>query len=86
MAATIGIPDPKTPGSETVKAFIVLKPGNTASKEVQESIIEHCRKHLARYKIPRVIEFRESLPLSLIGKVLKLPLREEEKKKSSRNK
>jgi long-chain acyl-CoA synthetase len=86
MAATIGIPDPKTPGSETVKAFIVLKPGNTPSKEVEESIIEHCRKHLARYKVPRVIEFRDSLPLSLIGKVLKLPLREEEKKKSSGNK
>ncbi len=83
MAATIGIPDQKIPGSETVKAFIVLKPGNTPSKEVEESIIEHCRKHLARYKIPRVIEFRDSLPLSLIGKVLKLPLREEEKKKSS---
>jgi long-chain acyl-CoA synthetase len=86
MAATIGIPDPKTPGSENVKAFVVLKPGNTPGKEVEESIIEHCRKHLARYKVPKVVEFRDSLPLSLIGKVLKLPLREEEKKKASGNK
>jgi long-chain acyl-CoA synthetase len=86
MAATIGIPDPKTPGSETVKAFVVLKPGNTPNREVEESIIEHCRKHLARYKVPKVIEFRDSLPLSLIGKVLKLPLREEEKKKATASK
>jgi long-chain acyl-CoA synthetase len=86
MAATIGIPDPKTPGSEIVKAFVVLKPGNAPSKEVEDSIIEFCRKHLARYKVPKVVEFRDSLPLSLIGKVLKLPLREEEKKKISASK
>ena len=86
MAAAIGIPDPKMPGSEYVKAFVVLKPGNTPSKEVEESVIEHCRRHLARYKVPKVIEFRDSLPLSLIGKVLKLPLREEEKKKASSKK
>jgi long-chain acyl-CoA synthetase len=86
MAATIGIPDPKTLGSETVKAFVVLKPGNTPSKELEDNIIEYCRKHLARYKVPKVVEFRDSLPLSLIGKVLKLPLREEEKKKVSGSK
>ena len=83
LAATIGIPDPKTPGSEVVKAFVVLKQGNAPSKELEDSLIEYCRKHLARYKVPRVIEFRSSLPLSLVGKVLKLPLREEEKKKNS---
>jgi long-chain acyl-CoA synthetase len=84
MAATIGVPDPNTPGSERVKAFIVLKEGVPPGKEVENSIVEHCSKHLARYKIPKIIEFRKELPLSLIGKVLKLPLREEERKKSPR--
>jgi long-chain acyl-CoA synthetase len=86
MAAAIGIPDPKIPGSEKVKAFIVLKEGYTPSAEVEKSITEHCSKQLARYKVPKVIEFRKELPLSLIGKVLRLPLREEEKKKASQGK
>lgn len=84
MAATVGVPDPKTLGAETVKAFIVLKETNIPSKETEESIIEHCRKHLTRYKVPKFVEFRKELPLSLIGKVLKRPLREEELKKASR--
>jgi long-chain acyl-CoA synthetase len=84
MAATIGVPDPNTPGSERVKAFIVLREGFLPGEEVETSIIEHCSKHLARYKVPKIIEFRKELPLSLMGKVLKLPLREEEKKKSPR--
>jgi long-chain acyl-CoA synthetase len=83
MAATIGVPDPKTPGSERVKAFVVLKEGYKPDKEVENSIIEFCSKRLARYKVPKMIEFKKELPLSLIGKVLKLPLREEEKKRGS---
>ena len=57
---------------ETVKAFIVLKQGQQAT---QEEIVDHCRQYLAVYKLPRIIEFRDSLPKSLIGKVLRRQLR-----------
>jgi long-chain acyl-CoA synthetase len=85
MAAVVGVPDPKTLGAETVKAFVVPKQDFTPSEELKKDLIEHCQKHLARYKVPKIIEFRDSLPLSLIGKVLKLPLREEEKEKAKKS-
>jgi long-chain acyl-CoA synthetase len=82
MAATIGIPDPEKPGSEKVKAFIVLNSGYSPSEKLKQEIIEHARKKLAPYKVPKIIEFRSEVPISLIGKVLKRPLKEEETKKS----
>jgi long-chain acyl-CoA synthetase len=60
---------------ETVKAYIVLKPGETAT---EEEIIAFCRQKLAAYKVPKRVEFRSSLPKSAIGKVLRKILREEE--------
>ncbi|WXG44635.1 MAG: long-chain fatty acid--CoA ligase [Promethearchaeati archaeon SRVP18_Atabeyarchaeia-1] len=81
MAATVGIPDPEKPGSEKVKAFIVLKPGYSPSEELKEEIIRHARKSLAPYKVPKFIEFRNEVPTSLVGKVLKRPLKEEEQRK-----
>jgi long-chain acyl-CoA synthetase len=60
---------------ETVKAFIVLKPGETCTAE---EIIAFCRERLAAYKVPKLVEFRSSLPKSAIGKVLRKILREEE--------
>jgi long-chain acyl-CoA synthetase len=60
---------------ETVKAFVVLKPGEAATAE---EIIAFCREKLAVYKIPKLVEFRPSLPKSAIGKVLRKILREEE--------
>jgi long-chain acyl-CoA synthetase len=60
---------------ETVKAFIVLKPGETCTAE---EIIAFCREKLAAYKVPKLVEFRSSLPKSAIGKVLRKILREEE--------
>jgi long-chain acyl-CoA synthetase len=75
-AVTVGVPDPYR--GETVKAFVVLKPGETAT---EEEIIAYCRERLARYKVPKLVEFRESLPKSLVGKVLRKVLREEEIKK-----
>ena len=56
-AISVGIPDPCR--GETVKAFVVLKPGESAT---DKEIIEFCRKKLAPYKVPRDVEFRESLP------------------------
>jgi long-chain acyl-CoA synthetase len=61
-----------------VKVAIVLKEGETATPE---EIIEFCRERLARFKVPKIVEFRESLPKSLIGKVLRRVLVEEEKAK-----
>jgi len=79
MAAAVGVPDPDPAhaGSEIVKAFVVLKPGYTASPELAEELKEHCRARLAPYKVPREIEFRTELPLTSIGKPLKRALREE---------
>jgi long-chain acyl-CoA synthetase len=71
-AAVIGVPHEKR--GETVKAFVVLKEGMSATAE---EIILFCRDHLAPYKIPRIVAFREDLPKSLIGKVLRRKLREE---------
>ncbi len=81
MAATLGVPDPAKPGSEKVKAFIVLKPSYKPSEELKQEIIEFARKSLAPYKVPKIIEFRSEVPTSLVGKVLKRPLKEEEVKK-----
>ena len=72
-AATIGVPDERR--GERVKSFVVLKPGETATAE---QIIAYCRSNLAAYKVPRAIEFRESLPKSSILKILRRELREQE--------
>ena len=71
--ATIGVPDPKR--GETVKSFVVLREGKEATAE---ELIAYCRENLAAYKVPRTIEFRESLPMSTVLKVLRRELREEE--------
>jgi len=75
-AAVIGVPDEYR--GETVKAYIVCKPGQTLTPE---EVIHFCRQKLASFKVPRLIEFRETLPKSNIGKVLKRVLIEEEKKR-----
>ncbi len=72
-AVTVGIPDEYR--GETVKCYVVLKPGEQAT---EEEIIAWCRERLAAYKVPRMVEFRESLPKSMVGKVLRRALREEE--------
>jgi long-chain acyl-CoA synthetase len=76
--AVIGIPREDDPSNEFVKAFIVLKDG---VKATSEEFIEWARTKMAGYKRPREVEFRDSLPLSQVGKVLKRVLREEELEK-----
>jgi long-chain acyl-CoA synthetase len=71
-AAVVGVPDAQR--GERVQAFIVLKPGEQATAE---ELTAFCRERLAPYKIPRVFEFRESLPKTTIGKVLRRQLRDE---------
>ncbi len=67
-----GIPDPIK--GEVIKAWVVLRPGNTAT---QENLRSFCRERLAPYKVPARIEFRTELPKTLVGKVLRRALRDE---------
>jgi long-chain acyl-CoA synthetase len=70
-AAVIGVPDEVW--GETVKAFVVLKEGESVTAE---QIIAFCRERMANYRAPRLVEFRDDLPKSIIGKVLRRELRE----------
>lgn len=63
---------------ELIKAYVVLKEGQTASSA---EILDHCRKELAKFKVPKKVEFRSELPKTLVGKVLRRVLVEEELKK-----
>ncbi|WP_147803446.1 AMP-binding protein [Alkalicoccus halolimnae] len=75
-AVAVGIPDPYR--GETVKAFVVLKDG----KQVTEKELDtYCRSQLSSYKIPRMYEFRDELPKTMVGKVLRRALQEEEKER-----
>jgi len=76
LVAVVGVPDPRS--GEAVKAFVQLKPGEEAT---EEEFMEFCKGKLAGYKRPREIEFRDSLPVSVVGKVLRRVLRDEEIKK-----
>ena len=72
-ACTVGVPDDYR--GETVKAFVVCKPGETVTAE---EIIAFCRESLARYKVPRSVEFLTELPKSGVGKILRKELRQRE--------
>ena len=72
-AATIGVPDPAR--GETVKSFVVLRPGRAASAD---DLIAHCRRELAAYKAPRSIAFLDELPKSSALKILRRELRDRE--------
>lgn len=75
--AAIGIPDAAQ--GERVKVFIVPRERGLT----REEILEHCRKHLTGYKVPKLIEFRDTLPQTNVGKILRRALRDEELAKRS---
>ncbi|MHA6164261.1 long-chain-fatty-acid--CoA ligase FadD1 [Pseudomonas sichuanensis] len=76
QCAAIGVPDEKS--GEVIKVFIVVKPGMTVTKE---QVMEHMRANVTGYKVPRYIEFRDALPTTNVGKILRRELRDEELKK-----
>ncbi len=73
-AVAIGIPDQRW--GEAVKVYIVLKGGQTAT---EQEMIDYCREKMARYKVPKYVEFRSELPKTMVGKFLRRKLLEEEK-------
>ena len=79
LSCAIGIPDPYK--MHKVKAFVVLRPGVEPSDKIKEEILEHCRKNISKYAMPREIEFRTELPKTLVGKVAYRKLEEEEEAK-----
>lgn len=79
-AVVAGVPDPYR--GETLKAYIVLKQDQQAT---EDELIQFCNKNLAKYKVPKKIEFRPELPKTMVGKILRRILVEEEKAKMSKN-
>lgn len=77
----IGVKDPLK--MQRVKAFVVLKENCPADEDMRQSIMQHCRRHIAKYALPTEIEFRESLPTTLVGKVAYTVLEKEEARKES---
>jgi len=76
MSCVIGVPDPLK--MQRVKMFVMLKPGVPADESTREELLAYCRKHIAKYAMPKDIEFRAELPKTLVGKVAYRVLEEEE--------
>ncbi len=76
QCAAIGVPDEKS--GEAIKLFVVVKPGESLTKE---QVMQHMHDNLTGYKRPRYVEFRESLPTTNVGKILRRELRDEELRK-----
>lgn len=77
--AVVGLPHPKV--GEILKAFVVLKP-DSKGKVDEKAIIEWCKENMTHYKVPSIVEFREELPKTMVGKVLRRVLKEEELSKA----
>ena len=77
LAAVVGVPNAKS--GETVKAFIKVREGESCT---EEEIVTFCKENMAGYKRPKEIEFREEIPTSNVGKVLRRVLRDEERDKA----
>ena len=80
MSCVIGVPDPYK--MQVVKVFLMLKPGVDANDATKEEIMAYCRKNIAKYALPKEIEFRDELPKTLVGKVAYRQLEEEEAEKT----
>ncbi|MBE7376606.1 long-chain-fatty-acid--CoA ligase FadD1 [Pseudomonas lopnurensis] len=76
QGAAIGVPDEKS--GEAIKLFVVVKPGESLTKE---QVMQHMHDNLTGYKRPKAVEFRDSLPTTNVGKILRRELRDEELRK-----
>ncbi|WP_277051766.1 long-chain-fatty-acid--CoA ligase FadD1 [Zestomonas thermotolerans] len=73
QCAAIGVPDEKS--GEAIKVFVVVKPGASLTKE---QVLQHMHDNVTGYKRPKYVEFRDSLPTTNVGKILRRELRDEE--------
>ncbi len=80
-ACVVGVPDPKV--GERIKAIVVLKEDARGVGAVE--LIRYCRERLASYKVPSYIEFRDMLPKSKVGKLLRREIRDEERRKQEKD-
>ncbi|HBM09280.1 long-chain fatty acid--CoA ligase [Pseudomonas sp. Choline-3u-10] len=76
QCAAIGVPDERA--GEAIKLFVVVKPGESLTKE---QVMQHMHDNVTGYKRPKTVEFRDSLPTTNVGKILRRELRDEELKK-----
>lgn len=76
MSCVIGVPDPYR--VQKVKAFVKLAKGVPANEETKRTLMDYCRKNIAKYAMPYDIEFRDDMPKTLVGKVAYRVLEEEE--------
>jgi len=76
QCAAIGVPDEKS--GEAIKLFVVVKPGESLTKE---QVMQHMHDNVTGYKRPKAVEFRDSLPTTNVGKILRRELRDEELRK-----
>ncbi len=81
MSAVVGVPDPVR--TESIKAFVVLRPDQTPDAALAESIRDFVRAHLAKHEVPREIEFVTALPMTTTGKILRRTLRDAERAKNA---
>jgi long-chain acyl-CoA synthetase len=79
ISCVIGVPDEFK--GQIPKAFIVLRDKQEPTDEIKASILEHCKKNIVRYAVPREFVYRDDLPRTLIGKVAYLQLEKEEQEK-----
>jgi long-chain acyl-CoA synthetase len=81
QSCVIGIPDKQQ--IHVLKAFVILNEPSKIGPEMEEKLIQHCRKHLIKWSCPRMVEFRTEFPKTLVGKVAYRTLEEEEMKKNA---
>ena len=82
ISCVIGVPDDYK--MKRIKAYICLRDGQEPTEEIRASILEHCRRNIAKYAMPREFEYRKELPRTLIGKVAYIELEKEELEKQGK--